>query len=159
MLIYKILKAACLNTDAWPWTQKNNGDGRNAWLTLVEHDYDGYSELKNKSVERAKMEILRLHYKDEKAFPHEKYVTKLKENFYLLEKDASKQMPGSQQVQTMLHGMNTTDAGIEATKTPAFHSMRNLFDTAVEFMSAHISNRHAGAHADYANRHGAGGRG
>ena len=31
----------------------------------------------NKRVERAKEEISRLHYKDEKVFPFEKFVTKL----------------------------------------------------------------------------------
>ena len=105
------------------------------------------------------MEILRLHYKDEKVFPYKKYVTKLKENFRVLEKDPNERVTGSQQVHTMLHGMNTIDVGVEAAKTTVFHSMRNSFDKAVEFMSAYISNRHAGAQADYANRHGGGGHG
>jgi hypothetical protein len=78
-LVYKLLKAACVDTDAWAWIQKNDpsADGRKAWLALIAH-YDGYGEL-NKRVQRAKMELLRLHYKDEKVFPFEKYVTKLKE--------------------------------------------------------------------------------
>ena len=78
-LVYKLLKAACADTDAWPWIQKSDpaSDGRKAWLSLVAH-YDGYGEL-NKRVNRAKMELMRLHYKDEKVFPFEKYVTKLKE--------------------------------------------------------------------------------
>ena len=158
-LVYKILKAACLDTDVWPWISKTDGDGRLAWLKLVGH-YDGYGEL-NKRVERAnKMEILRLHYKDEKVFPYEKYVTKLKENFRVLEKDDNnEQMTGLRQVHTILHGMNTIDVGVEAAKTTVFHSMRNSFDKAVEFMSAYISNRHAGAQANYANRHGGDGRG
>jgi hypothetical protein len=59
---------------------------------------------------------------------------------------------GLQQVHTMLHGMNTTDVGIEAANTTVFHCMRYLFDKAVEFMSAYISNPHAGAQAEYANR-------
>ena len=121
--------------------------------------YDGYGEL-NKGVERAKMEILRLHYKDEKVFPYKKYVTKLKKNFRVLEKDNNEQMTGSQQVHTMLHGsMNTTDVGVGAAKTSVFHSMQNSFDKTIEFMSAYISNRRAGAQADYANQHGGGGRG
>ena len=72
-----------VDTDAWAWIQKNDpsADGRKAWLALVAH-YDGYGsgEL-NKRVQRAKMELLRLHYKDEKVFPYEKYVTKRKEQY------------------------------------------------------------------------------
>ena len=111
-------------------------------IKLVGHN-DGYGEL-NKRVERAKMEILRLRYEDEKVSTNEKYVTKLKENFRVLKKDSSERMTGSQQVDTMLHGMNTTDAGVEAAKMTVFHSMQSLIDKAVEFMSAYNSNRHAG---------------
>ena len=102
------------------------------------------------------MEIMRLHYKDEKVFPFEKYVTKLKENFRVLEKDKSERRTEKQQVHTMLHGRNTSDVGIKAAKTTVFHSHQKSFDKAVHFMSAYISNRHAGAQADYASRHGGG---
>jgi hypothetical protein len=56
-----------------------------AGLALVTH-YDGTGEL-NKRVKKAKEEISRLHYKDEKVFLFEKFVTKLKENFHVLSKD------------------------------------------------------------------------
>jgi hypothetical protein len=52
----------------------------------VKH-YDGTGEL-NKRLERAKEEMNRLHYKDEKSYPFERYITKLKENFFILAKDA-----------------------------------------------------------------------
>jgi hypothetical protein len=47
-LVYKLLKAACVDTDAWAWIQKNDpsADGKKAWLALVAH-YDGYDELNN----------------------------------------------------------------------------------------------------------------
>ena len=157
-LVYKLLKAACVDTDAWAWIQKNDpsADGRKAWLALIAH-YDGYGEL-NKRVQRAKMELLRLHYKDEKVFPFEKYVTKLKEQFRVLEKDRHESYSGSRQVETLLRGMNTTDAGIEAAKTTVFHSMQHSFDKACEFMSAYISSKHAIAQHAYANRQTAGGQ-
>ena len=64
-LVYKLLKAACVDTDAWAWIQKNNpsANGRKAWLALVAH-YDGYGKL-NKCVQRATMELQKLYYKDE----------------------------------------------------------------------------------------------
>jgi hypothetical protein len=66
-LVYKLIKAASVDTDAWAWIQRNapSADGRKAWLALVVH-YDGYGKL-NKRVQRAKMELLRLHYKDKKG--------------------------------------------------------------------------------------------
>jgi hypothetical protein len=54
-------------------------------MSLIGH-YDGTGEL-NKRLERSKEEISRLHYKDKKSFPFERYVTKLKENFFILSKD------------------------------------------------------------------------
>ena len=157
-LVYKMLKAACVDTDAWAWIQKNDpsADGRKAWLALIAH-YDGYGEL-NKRVQRAKMELVKLHYKDEKVFPFEKYVTKLKEQFRVLEKDRNEKYSESRQVETLLRGMNTTDPGIVAAKTTIFHSMQHNFDKACEFMSAYISNKHADAQHAYANRHAAGGQ-
>ena len=58
---------------------------------LIAH-YDGAGEL-NKHVERAKDEIARLHYKDKKVFPFERYVTKLKESFFVLAKDKDETLP------------------------------------------------------------------
>ena len=72
-LVYKLLKAAsCVDTDAWAWIEKSDpaADVRKAWLSLVAHD-DEYDEL-DKRVNRAKMELMRLHYKDEKVLPFEK---------------------------------------------------------------------------------------
>jgi hypothetical protein len=152
-LVYKMLKAACVDTDAWAWIESNDpsADGRKAWLALINH-YDGYGEL-NKRIQRSKMELMKLHYKDEKVFQFEKYVTKLKEQFRVLEKDKHERYSESRQVETLLRGMNTTDPGIVAAKTQIFHSMLHDFDKACGFMSAYISSKHADAQYSYANRH------
>jgi hypothetical protein len=49
-LVYKLLKAACVDTDVWAWIQKNDpsADGRKAWLAFIAH-YDGCGELKQAS--------------------------------------------------------------------------------------------------------------
>jgi hypothetical protein len=62
------------------------------------------------------------------------------------------------QVETLLRGMNMTDAGIKAEKTTSFHSMQYNFNRACEFMSACISSKHAEAQHAYANRQAAGGQ-
>ena len=120
-------------------------------LRLLRTTHDGYGEL-NKRVQRAKIKLLKLHYKDEKVFPFEKDITKLKEQFQVLEKDRHASYLGSRQVETLLRGMNTTDPGIEAAKTTIFHSMQHNFDRACEFMSAYILSEQAEAQHAYANR-------
>ena len=133
------------------WSFDRTGaDGRNAWLSLV-GNYNGTGES-NKRVERAKEELARLHYK-EKVFPFEKYVIKLKETFYVLEKDKHKDLAGKQRVDVLLRGIRSTDPGIMSAKVNVFQSFRGQFDKAAEFMSSLIANMHAAAQLDYANRH------
>ena len=134
-LVYQMLKWACIKSDAWTWIQSFDraADGRKAWLALVGH-YDGTGEL-NKRVERAKEELSHLHYKDEKAFPFEKYVTKLKENFFVMEKDKHKELTGKQQVDVLLRGIRSTHTNIVAAKTNIFQSYCANFDKAAEFLS------------------------
>ena len=50
-------------------------------------------------------DTVKLHYKDEKVFSFEKYITKLKELFRLLDKDTHEKSSGPQQVEFMLHGI------------------------------------------------------
>jgi hypothetical protein len=151
-LVFRILKSACVKSDAWTWIQKYDraADGRGAWLALVDH-YDGTGEL-NKRVEHAKAEIARLHYKDEKVFPFEKYVTKLKENFYVLSKDKSEELTEKQMVDIMTRGIVSTDPSIVSARVNVFQNQRANFDGAVGFLSSLISNVHATAQLDYAKR-------
>jgi hypothetical protein len=95
-LVVQILNSAWIKTNVWTWFQSFDftANGRKAWLALVAH-YDGTGEL-NKCVENAIEEISRLHYKDKKAFPFEKIITKLKENFQVLLKDKKKELTKKQ---------------------------------------------------------------
>ena len=121
-------------------------------MALVEH-YDGYGEL-NKRTTRAKEELMKLHYKDEKAYSFEKYITKLKELFRVLDKDPNEKYSGPRQVEFMLHGITSSDVGIISAKTNVFATphMKSDFDQAVNFMSAYVSSRHFEAQSKYANR-------
>jgi hypothetical protein len=118
-----MLKSACIKSDAWTWIQSFDraADGRKTWLALVGH-YDGTGEL-NKRVERAKEELSRLHYKDEKVIPFEKYVTELKENFFVLEKDKHEALTGKQQVDVLLRGIRSTDTCMVAAKINIFRAI------------------------------------
>jgi hypothetical protein len=154
-LVYKMLKAACVDTAAWAWLEKYDptSDGRKAWMALLAH-YNGYGEL-NKRTTRAKEELMKLHYKDEKAFSFEKYITKLKELFRVLDKSIHEQYSEPRQVEFMLHGISSSDVGIISAKTTVFASplMKSDFDEAINFMSAYISSRHCEAQSKYAYRH------
>jgi hypothetical protein len=147
-----MLKAACVKTDAWTWIQDHDksASGRQAWLTLVEH-YDGTGEL-NKRVERAKEEMNRLHYKDEKSYPFERYITKLKDNFFILAKDPDEALTGKQKVEKMMNGLRSTDTNIISARTVIFHQYRDDFNATTTFLSGLISNIHSAAQLDYGNR-------
>jgi hypothetical protein len=153
-LVYNMLKSACIKTDTWTWIQDHDksSNGRKAWLALVGHSYDGTGEL-NKRLEHAKEEISRLHYKDEQAFPFERFVTKLKENFFILCKDKDEALTGKQQVDVMMKGIRSTDASIVAAKTNIYKDFCSDFAGATNFLSGLISNLHPAAQLNYANRH------
>ena len=157
-LVYNMLKSACVKTDAWTWIQDHDktSNGRKAWLALIAH-YDGTGEL-NKRLERAKEEINRLHYKDEKSFPFEKFITKLKENFFILGKDKDETLTGRQQVDIVFKGIRSPDASVVAAKTDVYKDFRSDFTSATNFLSGLISNIHSAAQMDYVNNRNSGKR-
>jgi hypothetical protein len=147
-LVFQILKLACIMSHAWTWIQSfdRTANGRKGWLVLVAH-YDGTGEL-NKHVEKAKGEISRLHFKNEKVFPFEKFVTKIKENLHVLLKDKSKALTKKQMAY-----IHSKDASIATAKVNVYQNYRSDFDTAVEFMSGLILSIYTAAQLDYANQH------
>ena len=93
-----------------------------------------------------------MHYKDEKVFLFEKFVTKLKENFHVLLKDKNKELTDKQMVDKLLQGIRSTDKSIASAKVNVYQNYRANFDRAVEFLSGLILSIHAAAQLDYANR-------
>ena len=138
-----MLKSACIKSDAWAWIRS---------YALVQH-YDGSGKL-SKRVERAKAELERLNFKDEKVFPFEKFITKLKENFNVLEKDKHEDLSGWQRVDFMTKAIRSSDAHVLAGLVNIHQNFRFDFDEAANFMSGLISSIHSSAQLDYANRHG-----
>jgi hypothetical protein len=123
-LVFQILKLACIKSDAWTKIQSfdHTANGRKAWLALVAQ-YDGTGEF-NKRVKKAKEEISRLHYRDEKVFPFEKFVTKLKENFHVLSKDKNEELTDKQMVDKLLLGIRLTDTSIASAKVNVYQNYR-----------------------------------
>jgi hypothetical protein len=64
-----------------------------------------WSHIMTARVERAKEEITRLQCKDEKVYPFERYVTKLKENCFILSKDKDENLAERQRVYILTIGI------------------------------------------------------
>lgn len=85
--VWNELQSIMADTPAWTWISKFEGrkDGRAAMKALRDH-YDGPGEVE-KRISYAKRELETAHYKSEKVFTFEKYVTKLSEAFQILEEN------------------------------------------------------------------------
>jgi hypothetical protein len=118
--VYRILKAATLDTDAWEWIKKFNDqqNGRLAFKALREH-YDGPGTVDTR-IALARQQLLELHYKSEQSFPFESYVTKMTGAFQVLA-ECKEGMTEKYKVQAMLEGMKqcTNQAIVPATTTIA----------------------------------------
>ena len=82
--VYRIIRDACLNTDAWEWIKGLNTreDGRLAMKALIDH-YDGPSAT-HKRIAIAEEQICTLFYRNEQAWTFEAFVTKLNGAFLVL---------------------------------------------------------------------------
>ena len=95
-----------------------------------------------------------MYYKDdEKVFPFEKFVTKLKENFHVLLNDKNKELTNKQMVDKLPQGICSTETSITSAKVNVYQNYRANFDRAVEFLSGLILSIYAAAQLDYANQH------
>ena len=76
--VYIILKQILVEGPAWPWISgmDRTQNSRGAWISLVQH-YDGPGE-KERRIALATEQIKSLHYKDERTFTFEMFITKLK---------------------------------------------------------------------------------
>lgn len=85
--VWNELQTIMADTPAWTWISKFEGrkDGRAAMTALRDH-YDGPGEVE-KRISYAKRELETAHYRSEKVFTFEKYVTKLSEAFQILEEN------------------------------------------------------------------------
>ena len=131
-LVHTMLKA---KSKTWTWIQdccNRTANGRKAWLASVEH-FDGSGKL-SKCVKQAKEEIARHHYKDKGVvFPFEKYGTKLKENFYVLEKDKSESLPVSSVWMSCLAVFGQpANTGIVSAKVKILQNYRRCFAKAAD---------------------------
>jgi len=84
--VYSIISDAVSGSDGWTWIRNvKDEDGRMAMLKLRDH-YDGAGS-RTRRVQDAKERLKTCHYKSERSFSFDKYVSTLKDCFDTLEED------------------------------------------------------------------------
>jgi hypothetical protein len=94
--VYQLLKGLMVDTDGWTWMQQFDRaqDGRRAWQALCAH-YDGPGETQ-KRIMQARASISELYYKSEASFSFEKFTTKLREAYAVMEDNEEPVLPQTQ---------------------------------------------------------------
>jgi hypothetical protein len=128
------LRSFTIATPAWEWIKQLDarGDGRQGMQLLRSH-YDGPDKRKAR-ITQAEHDIANAHYKGEKYFSFEKFVTKLTGAFQVLS-HYDEPYPDNKKVRTLISKINTSDLDILSAVTHVRANRNMLFDNAVSFMS------------------------
>ena len=142
---FRLLKAFLSTTPGEVWIEEHEAtqNGRDAFLALCDH-YNGQGEL-SKRLALAKASIQMLHYRHENALPFESYVSKLRKAFITLNKDPDERLSNRQQVEKLLHGINTSDHELTAAKAVIMSAHPNDFTQASAYFSAQVARLHGPA--------------
>ena len=136
--VHQILTELVNRTDADHWIKQHRRaqNGRAAWLALCAH-YDGPAEG-DKRVTVARHDIKVLHYKNESSFSFEKYSTRLKRAFTMLEQ--YNQPKGEREkVKILLGQINTNNMQFTSDICICRDSHLNTFNDACTYMSRQIA--------------------
>ena len=138
--VWNELQAIMADTPAWTWISKYEGrkDGRAAMKALRDH-YDGPGEVE-KRISYAKRELETAHYKSERVFTFERYVTKLSEAFQILEENGIPKVE-REKVDLLLEKMSVDNTEVTAAIANIRMSphKRNNFLLAANEVSEYIS--------------------
>ena len=133
--VLALLKELTNGTDAEAW-MKGRRCGRVAMLALQAH-YDGESEgERRKQVARADLD--KLHYRNESTFSFEKYVTKLKSCFNVLQK-YNVPVYEEEKVQRLLDNINCPNQELKTEVSICRSSHSDTFDQAATYIATVVS--------------------
>jgi hypothetical protein len=99
----------------------------------LQHQHDGPDKRKAR-ITQAEQDIINAHYKGERYFAFEKFVTKLTGAFQVLS-HYNEPYPDDKKVRTLVSKINTSDLDILSAVTHIRANRNMLFDDAVNFMS------------------------
>ena len=142
--VFQVLTQLLSDTPAWTWISKfeTAKNGKGAMEALRAH-YDGPGEVE-KRLSYAYNEIENAHYRSERTFSFEKYVTKLSEAFEILS-DQGMGKPEREKVDYLLKGIRSDNQQVIAAKTTIrmHQDMRTSFQLAVDRLSELIGSTFA----------------
>ena len=142
--VFQVLTQLLSDTPAWTWISRfeTTKNGKGAMKALRDH-YDGPGEVE-KRLSFAYSEIENAHYRSERTFSFEKYVTKLSEAFEILS-DQGMAKPEREKVDYLLKGIRSDNQQVIAAKTTVrmHQEMRTSFQLAVDRLSELIGSTFA----------------
>ena len=133
--VIQIIRELTNGTDAEEWI-KGLKCGRQAMQALQLH-YDGDAAGKSK-IQAAKDGLEKIHYRNESTFSFEKYVTRLKKNFNVLEKK-SKELDEDDKVEYLLENCRCNDREFQNEVTVCRATKATTFDEAATYMQTQIN--------------------
>jgi hypothetical protein len=135
--VYRIYKDLMNGTDGWAWfNQAQVGNGRQAHQLIVEH-YRGTAEVARRAAE-AEAAIDALFYQNEQALKFESYLSRLSENFDLLE-DNDQGLSETQKVKKFLEGIISTHQDVINIKGQIRDRFSTNFYEAAKHFAAQLS--------------------
>jgi hypothetical protein len=130
---YRIYKDLMNGTDGWAWfNQAQVGNGREAHQVIVDH-YRGTPEVARRAAE-AEAALEKLHYINENAVSFEEYVSRMTEQFELLE-DNDQGLSETQKVKQFLKGILSTHPDVRG----IISQIRSQFSTNFYEASKHFA--------------------
>jgi hypothetical protein len=137
--VYHLFKDLLTKTEGATWFEKvTDGDGRAAHLLLREHYVGEAHDMRRAAAAQAKLE--NLFWKNEAAFPFEKFLTRMNEAFKELE-DADQPLYPAQKVQWLLRGVTNDDIQVQTTLGIIRDRYLTDFDAACITLSRTVSTR------------------
>ena len=134
--VFEILTQLLSGTPAWTWisSHETSKNGRAAFEALRQH-YDGPGQIE-KRLAYAYNIITTTHYRSERQYSFENYITKLSEAFEIL-KDNDVAKSEREKVDCLLNGMQSENQIIVTAKTTVRMNMamRTSFQIAVDHLS------------------------
>lgn len=141
--VYHLFKDLLTKTEGATWFEKvTDGDGRAAHLLLREHYVGEAHDMRRAAMAQAKLETL--FWKNEAAFPFEKFLTRMNEAFKELE-DADQPLYAAQKVQWLLRGVTNDDIQVQTTLGIIRDRYLTDFDAACLTLSRTVSTRFVNA--------------
>jgi hypothetical protein len=112
-VVYHLFKDLLTKTEGQTWFEKvKDGDGRAAHLLLRRHYVGEAHDQRRAASALAKLE--NLFWKNESAFPFERFLTRLNEAFTEME-DAEQPLYPAQKVQWLIRGIKNDDIQVQTT--------------------------------------------